>query len=107
MPQPKAPTNRTHGTLQAGLARLIGNFLAETGGGTIVVEPGIVPRIQAGCNVRVPDLAVTCSSYDIEESASTDPVLLIEILSPSNQAETWANVWSYTTIPSVRREPAS
>ena len=34
--------------------------------------------------------------------ALTDPVLLIEILSPSNQAETWANVWTYTTIPSVR-----
>lgn len=32
----------------------------------------------------------------------TDPVLLVEILSPSNQAETWANVWAYTTIPSVR-----
>ena len=26
---------------------------------------------------------------------------LIEILSPSNEAETRANVWAYTTIPSV------
>jgi Uma2 family endonuclease len=26
---------------------------------------------------------------------------LIEILSPSNAAKTWANVWAYTTIPSV------
>ena len=31
-----------------------------------------------------------------------DPVLLIEILSPNNQAETRANIWSYTTIPSVQ-----
>ena len=31
-----------------------------------------------------------------------NPVLIIEILSPSNQAETWANVWTYITIPSVR-----
>ncbi len=30
-----------------------------------------------------------------------DPVLLIEILSPSNEAETWTNIWTYTTIPSV------
>lgn len=29
-------------------------------------------------------------------------MLLIEILSPSNKAETWANVWAYTTIPSVQ-----
>jgi Uma2 family endonuclease len=28
--------------------------------------------------------------------------VVIEILSPSNQADTWNNVWAYTTIPSVR-----
>jgi Uma2 family endonuclease len=27
---------------------------------------------------------------------------VIEILSPSNQAKTWTNVWTYTSIPSVR-----
>ncbi len=32
----------------------------------------------------------------------SNPVLLVEILSPSNQAETWSNVWTYTTIPSVQ-----
>ena len=31
----------------------------------------------------------------------TDPVLLIEILSPSNAALTRENVWAYSTIPSV------
>ena len=30
------------------------------------------------------------------------PVLLIEILSPSNKAKTRTNVWTYTTLPSVR-----
>lgn len=29
-------------------------------------------------------------------------MLLVEILSPSNSAETWSNVFTYTTIPSVR-----
>jgi Uma2 family endonuclease len=45
---------------------------------------------------------VTCSPYQEEEYALTDPVLVVEILSPSNQAETWTNVWAYTTIPSVQ-----
>jgi hypothetical protein len=27
--------------------------------------------------------------------------LIVEILSPSNQAKNWANVWAYTTIVSV------
>ncbi len=31
-----------------------------------------------------------------------DPTLLVEVLSPSNEAETRANVWAYTTIPTVR-----
>jgi Uma2 family endonuclease len=30
-----------------------------------------------------------------------DPLILIEILSPSNETETWANVWTYLTIPTV------
>jgi hypothetical protein len=28
--------------------------------------------------------------------------VLIEILTPGNASDTWENVWSYTTIPSVR-----
>jgi len=30
-----------------------------------------------------------------------EPVILIEILSPTNETETWANVWTYLTIPTV------
>lgn len=65
-------------------------------------QPGVIPRVLSETNCRISDLAVTCSGYDGEESALTDPVLVIEILSPGNQAETWANVWAYATIPSVR-----
>ena len=67
-----------------------------------LVEAGVVPKVRARHNFRVPDLAVTCSPYTEEEASLTDPVLLVEILSPSNQAETWGNVWTYTTIPSVQ-----
>jgi Uma2 family endonuclease len=68
----------------------------------LVVEPGVVPRLLPDHNVRVPDLAVTCTLYQTEEAVLTDPVLLIEILPPGNQAKTWTNVWAYTSIPSVR-----
>jgi Uma2 family endonuclease len=102
-PRAMAPANRTHGAIQSELNRLIANYLAErTSPCSVVTTPGVIPRVQSETNVRIPDLAVTCSGYDAEESALTDPVLLIEILSPSNQAETWANVWAYTTIPSVQ-----
>jgi Uma2 family endonuclease len=30
-----------------------------------------------------------------------EPLVVVEILSPSNDRDTWHNVWSYTTIPSI------
>src|SRR5208337_616634 len=102
-PQAMAPANRTHGAIQAELCSLIRNHLEERSSPcSVVTTPGVIPRVQSETNVRIPDLAVTCSGYDEEESSLTDPVLLIEILSPSNQAETWANVWTYKTMPSVQ-----
>jgi Uma2 family endonuclease len=102
-PQAMAPPNRTHGAIQGELVRLIGNHLMERGSPCSVVDtPGVIPRVQSDINIRVPDLAVTRSGYQVEETAISDPVLVVEILSPSNQAETWRNVWAYTTIPSVQ-----
>jgi Uma2 family endonuclease len=102
-PQAMAPASRTHGTIQSELSRLIGNALAERQSPcTVVTNPGVIPHVLPSTNYRIPDLAVTCSGYVEEESALGDPVLLVEILSPSNRAETWANIFAYTTIPSVK-----
>jgi|SRR5579875_3352541 len=99
----RAPANRTHGTIQSRLAYLLTAHFERQGGDCVAVtEPGIVPRLLAEHNVRVPDLAVTCTPYETEQRTLLDPVLVVEILSPSNQAETWANVWAFTSIPSVR-----
>lgn len=102
-PRAMAPANRTHGILQGRMATLINNHLdREKRPCSLVIEPGVLPRLLSEHNVRVPDLAVTCTPYQTEEAVLTDPVLLVEILSPSNQAKTWTNVWAYTSIPSVR-----
>jgi Uma2 family endonuclease len=66
----------------------------------LLVTPGVIPQARARDNVRIPDLAVRCASSP-DSHAAAAPVLLVEILSPSNVRETWANVWAYTTIPSV------
>ncbi len=101
VPEAMAPATEAHGAIQAELARLIGNHLVQSGSRCrLIVNAGVVPRVRAAHNVRIPDLAVTCSPPG-RERLMTDPVLLVEILSPSNAAETWANVWTYTTIPSV------
>jgi Uma2 family endonuclease len=102
-PQAMAPANRTHNAILGELGRLIGNhLLAQRGQCSVVPTPGVVPRVRADSNYRIPSLAVTCSDYQEEEYDLTDPVLLVEILSPSNRAETWTNVWAYTTMPSVQ-----
>ena len=103
VPQAMAPTNRTHGALQNRLGSLLDAHFERRGSPcSAITAPGVIPHVQAGHNVRIPDLGVTCSPYLNEESILTDPVLLVEILSPSNQADTWSNVWTYTTIPSVQ-----
>ena len=95
--------SRTHGAIQNELGRLLGNHLSGRGGPcSVVTTPGVIPRVRSDANLRIPDLAVTCAEYREEEAALAEPVLIVEILSPSNQAETWSNVWAYTTIPSVR-----
>lgn len=63
---------------------------------------GVLPHLRRNRNPRIPALAITCSDYPTEEDALTDPVLVVEILSPDDEAETWANVWAYASIPSIR-----
>ena len=102
-PVAMAPASRTHGTLQLELGSVIRNHLAEAGNQcTVIAAPGIVPRVRANENFRIPDLAVTCTRYDTEEYDVSNPVLIVEVLSPSNRADTWRNVWAFATIPSLR-----
>ncbi|MGH7212374.1 MAG: Uma2 family endonuclease, partial [Acetobacteraceae bacterium] len=101
-PVAMAPASQRHGAIQGELGALLRNHLvAARSPCRIVIEPGIVPHVRAAQNFRIPDLGVTCSPDETGVMVS-DPMLLIEIMSPNNEAETWANVWAYTTIPSVR-----
>ena len=98
-----APASRTHGGLQDELGRLIANHLVASGSPcTAITAPGIIPRVRAKENFRIPDLAVTCTRYETEEYDVSNPVLIVEIVSPSNRNETWQNVWSFTIISSLR-----
>lgn len=102
-PRAMAPSSPRHGAIQAEAARLIGNHLVESRpAGRVITEAGIQPKVRANLNVRVPDLAVVCAAWDPASNLLHEPLVVIEILSPSNKADTWANVWSYVTIPSVR-----
>jgi len=96
-----APTSVNHGLIQSELNGLIWQHLRQQGSQCrIVAAPGVIPRVRSISNERIPDLGVTCSPQT-GRSVLTNPVVLIEIVSPSNEADTRRNVWAYTSIPSV------
>ncbi|MGD0432538.1 MAG: Uma2 family endonuclease [Acetobacteraceae bacterium] len=103
VPVAMSPPAPLHGAIQSEVTSLIRNHLVEHGKPcTVITTPGVIPRFQSDRNFMVPDMAVTCSRTDITGKSVHEPVLLIEILSPTNHAETWRNVWAYITIPTLR-----
>jgi Uma2 family endonuclease len=98
-----APSSPRHGAIAAQAAHLLSQHLDAYANPQcrVVIEPGVQPRVRADFNVRIPDLGITCTPLDPDGWLLRQPLVLIEILSPSNATKTWANVWAYTTIPSV------
>ncbi len=97
-----APASDVHGTIQGNISFTLTGHLREARPGCRISEnPGIRPRVRRENNVRIPDLAVSCLPARPGSYFMSDPILAIEILSPSNEAETWSNVWTYCTIPSL------
>ena len=100
-PRAQDPASVTHGTIQAHIGALLINHLRGTRC-KVVMAPGIIPRVRASMNFRIPDIAVNCVPDERGQRALPDPILIIEILSPSNERETRENVWTYATIPALR-----
>lgn len=102
VPVAMAPAGSTHGLLRTTIARLIDNHLIQRDSPCVMLtNPGIVPAFRTNRNFFVPDAALTCARSDIGVPGIRHPVLVIEILSPSNHAETWRNVRAYMQIASV------
>jgi Uma2 family endonuclease len=103
VPQAMAPAGSTHGVIQSNIANLIINHLDQRGSPCVMMtNPGIIPAFRTNRNYFIPDAAVTCSVADIGVPGIRHPVLVIEILSPSNHGETWRNIRAYMLIPRVR-----
>jgi Uma2 family endonuclease len=102
-PHAMAPASGTHGTMQITIGSILRAHLRQRlPGCRVVAEPSVVPRMNTVANVRIPNLAITCTANEPSERVIPDPLVIIEILSPSNEVETRANIWAYATIPSLR-----
>src|SRR5690348_15862468 len=101
-PRAMAPASATHGIIQTNVGyTLTRDLRAVDSPCRAVTEPAIVPRVRALSGMRVRDVAVTCTSIGAGQLALPDPVLVVEILSPTNESDTWENVWTDVSIPSV------
>lgn len=100
-PEMMAPASDPHGSIQSELSYLLITHLRSRGSPCrVVVAPGVVPAEHSEANCLVPDLGVTCAP-PAGARLLQDPVVLIEILSPTNVSKTRANVLAYRTIPTV------
>ena len=100
-PEMMAPASDPHGSIQSELAYLLTTHLRSRGSHCrAVVAPGVVPAQRSEQNCLVPDLGITCAP-PAGARLLHEPVVLIEILSPTNVSKTRANVLAYRTIPSV------
>ncbi|HYD68135.1 Uma2 family endonuclease [Azospirillum sp.] len=97
----QAHPSRAHGAIQSALARHIGNALDGTACQP-VTEAGIRPHFDPTHNYRAADLAVTCEPFDEGIPYLEAPILLVEILSPTEEAKQRAKLHVYAAMPSVR-----
>jgi hypothetical protein len=84
-PHAVGPARLTHEAIQAKAGALIVNHLTASNSVCFVVTaPDVVPRVQSDINMRMSDLAVTCSPNLPIDKSLCDPLLVIK-----NRAETW------------------
>jgi len=106
-PVAHAAPKPAHGRIQARLSRFIGNRLDELNAahGTDclpVTEAGIPTPLDPDHNFRVADVAVTCEPHDPDDAFTRSPILLVEILSPGEEARQRAKLQMFAALPSVR-----
>ena len=86
------PASATHSVIHTNIAAAIyGHLRASRSRCRVGTEAPVVPPMRPNKNARVPDIAVTC----VPPSTSNvfdDPIHIVDVLSPSNEDETWESI---------------
>ncbi len=97
-----APTKPPHQILAARLARFLDEALDEKPSCSVRAEAAIVPPDREGV-VHTADLAVTCRQHEVAQLHTPDPLVIVEILSPSTESyDRRVKLPDYRMIPSVQ-----
>jgi Uma2 family endonuclease len=99
VPKLMAPGSKAHTLIKSNLGRLLGNALNQTSCRTLV--DGAIVEVHGSS--LIPDIVVTCAPLDFSTPRIDEPVLIVEILSPSNETDdTGRKLALYFEIPSLR-----
>lgn len=97
-----APASATHGIIQGNIITAINTRLralrSSCRAGT---EAPIIPPLGKRINARAPDVSVTCSPPS-DDGTFVDPVLIVEVMSPSNEADTWESIHALAGLQSLK-----
>jgi Uma2 family endonuclease len=98
-----APPSPDHARITARLTQLLLTHVdANMPGCDVPVMPGVIPADRPEKNELLPDIAVTCEKARRGSRTIEAPIVLVEILSPSNEDVIRRNAESYKTMPSVQ-----
>lgn len=102
LPRLMAPASATHSFIQGNVVTAINIHLrgrkSPCRAGT---EAPVLPPLAKRINARAPDVVVTCAPIS-DSGVIEEPVLIVEVLSPGNEAETWESIRALAPIPSLR-----
>ena len=100
VPVMMAPSLEAHGELAAALAMQLGSRVKPPC--RVISEAGIVIPDRAD-TYYVADLSVTCAPREPGRRMVVEPVLVVEVLSPSTgEVDRWRKVADYRSLPSVQ-----
>jgi Uma2 family endonuclease len=93
------PGSKAHTLIKSNAGRLLGNALDRTGCRALVDGA----TVEVDGSSLIPDVVVTCSPLDFTTPRVAEPIIIVEVLSPSNQGDdTGRKLALYLKIPSLR-----
>lgn len=96
-----APASAVHAIIQGNIVTAFNIHLrANKSPCRAGTEAPIVPPARKRINARAPDVSVTCRP-PADDGTFVDPVLIVEVLSPGNESDTWESIRTLTGLASL------
>jgi len=97
-----APASATDSIIQGNVVVAIHNHLrASKSPCRVGPEAPVIPPMGRKINARAPDISVTCKPVS-DSKVFEDPVLIVEVLSPSNEEDTWESIHALAGLTSLK-----